>query len=84
MQTFIQFLESNPEIIKDDDWSNLEDQMNDALFCRNLDDYFRVWLKENGVSLLRDFHNSKSDINFLEDKRQEEYFNDFQEYLEKF
>lgn len=83
MKTLIKFLEDNPGIIKEEDWSRLEDKMKDSLMCRNLNEYTIEWIKSHGVQLIREFHNSGSDINPMEDERQEKYFRDLQEFLNR-
>lgn len=79
--SLMSFLEKNPEFLKSDDWNNLEEQMNDTLFCRNIDLYLKYWLKENSQNLIREFHKSKSDANPMEDGREEKYISDFGDFL---
>lgn len=79
--SLVSFLEKNPELIKSDDWNKTEEQINDALFCRNLDLYLQDWIKENGEQIIRDFHKSKSDANPMEDEVEEKYISNFVNFL---
>jgi hypothetical protein len=79
--SLVSFLEKNPELLKADDWNNLEEQLKDAIFCKNIDGYLREWLKANAQTLIREFHKSKSDVNPMEDETEEMYISDFESFI---
>ena len=79
MQNFEEYLEENA---KNEDMDNLEGGLSDGLLTNNVIKYFSGWMKTQGVDLLAEFWNAKSDNCPLESSEQDEQLLKFKAFIE--